>query len=230
MTRRTMQEKDTAVSEKTLQQLVEGFIATIESTTSYQQMLAGEVSSGQVAAYLVAMRYLISATPAHLRAAEETARRIGLNDVAEFCNQKFAEEVGHDQWATEDLGTLKQLTGSREPNDILPAMRKTVELLEQGCQAEPLFHPLYCYVVEDFTVTIGERWVGLVTQRSAIPRQALTVVTKHVELDVEHAEDGCRQLSNFFVRYPDNVPPAVSRVRTVLAQLGSFWEQLARVN
>jgi pyrroloquinoline quinone (PQQ) biosynthesis protein C len=147
-----------------------------------------------VATYLVNARYMVSQTPRHMSVAAARSLELGKPDLAAFFLRKRREELGHDRWADDDLAVIRNTFGvvpeeqpSRHIRDMLHSIGRIVEL-------EPSRYLAYTLFVEYLTVLLGPVWTGALTQNCAIPSEGLSVVTRHVELDVSHVEDELREL------------------------------------
>jgi hypothetical protein len=177
-----------------------------------------------VCAYLSSTRYLISQTIPNLGLAAQKARELGQHDLASCFLRKLREETGHDQWATEDISSLSRQFEIQDEACVVPAVLELVRLNRALIEVDPRLYLLYTLCAEYVTVLAGPAWVESLSA-AGIPSASLSVVTKHVQADQEHAEDGFRLLDEFLGEtWP---APAVERtLGQVFASLRSFCADL----
>ena len=77
----------------------------------------GELGSRSLALYLESLRYVFARSHANIVAAAERAQALQLPELCAYFRDKAAEEIGHDQWASNDLAQLP----SRAVDGIRPA-------------------------------------------------------------------------------------------------------------
>jgi hypothetical protein len=149
-----------------------------------------------VATYLLNARYMVSQTPGHMSAAAARSLELGRPDLAAFFLRKRREELGHDRWADDDLAVIQARFGvvpedrpSRHIRDMLHSMARIIDI-------DPSRYLAYTLFVEYLTVLLGPIWTGALSQNCDIPIEGLSVVTRHVELDVTHVEDELRELDS----------------------------------
>ncbi len=147
-----------------------------------------------VATYLVNARYMVSQTPGHMSAAARRSLELGRPDLAAFFLRKRGEELGHDRWADSDLSVLSARFGvvpedqpSRHIRDMLHSIARVIDL-------EPSRYLAYTLFVEYLTVLLGPVWTTALSHNCGIPSEGLTVITRHVELDVGHVAEELREL------------------------------------
>jgi hypothetical protein len=146
---------------------------------------SGRLPPRALALYLVSLRYLFESSQLTLRLAGERSRQLGDDKLTEFFRRKAGEEVGHDDWATEDLTHLPEtVTGRLEPADNVRAL---VELQKALIREHPLCFVAYILWAEYFSVLVGDSWLDAL-EASGYPRTQVTAIAKHLELDREHAE------------------------------------------
>lgn len=174
----------------------------------------GEVTRSCIRGYLENLHYLISQSPRCLRRAGERSRDTGLSAVAEFFEHKLEEEFGHEIWAERDIASMSD-SSTMLISGVLPAMQDLVAYIDETIERDPALYLAYILFAEYFTVMIGPVWLQLLEERCGIPRTSMTVVDKHVDLDVEHAEHGFEQVDDLV-----GDPAMLSTMREVL--LGSM--------
>lgn len=172
----------------------------------------GEVPPEAVARYLSSVLFLVQHTPIHLELARATAEAEGALELARYFGHKAVEEQGHDAWAEADLQQLGarfgELALSPQP---CPAIRALVAELSRGIREEPAAYLAYILFAEYITVLMGPIWVGALQKHCGVPQEALTVVSRHAELDREHVADCLAELEGLLV----DADPA--RVRALLS-------------
>lgn len=154
----------------------------------------GELSAETVAAYLMNVRFMVSHTPRHLGAAAKRCRELGRGDLAEFYGAKLVEEAGHEQWADSDLSRLGQVFGVRPPSEPSRQLLDLTHYLDRVIRDAPALYLAYTLFVEYSMLLLGPIWLQALRDGCNIPADALTVVSKHVELDLEHVADELREI------------------------------------
>lgn len=175
---------------------IEDYAARLERDNRLLRLArAGGVSSEIITAYLSGVLFMIRHTPIHLELAARQARAVGREDLAGFFLHKITEERGHDQWAMQDFKELAKLFGAAAAQPPHASMVALVGVVERAIGRQPASYLAYILLVEYLTVLIGPAWLAALEQRCGIPRHALSVVSKHVELDQQHVEDGLLSLN-----------------------------------
>jgi pyrroloquinoline quinone (PQQ) biosynthesis protein C len=167
----------------------------IESYAGLLQLARqGKVTPDIVTAYLSGVLFMIRQTPVHLQLAKRRASALGREDMAAFFEHKQTEERDHDRWAVDDIGSLQRLfgTASAQPPDA--NMVALAGFVESAITRQPASYLAYILLTEYLTVLVGPAWLSALEERCGIPRTALSVVSKHVELDQDHVAEGLREL------------------------------------
>lgn len=146
--------------------------------------------------YLANVRYVVSHTPALLKAAERRAKAEGASALAEYYRAKAAEEKGHDVWAENDLCQLRRT--NKAPVDFAPtpAAVDLVRFLGDAIEESSVSYLAYVFLAEYVMVLLGPEWQEALEKNCAFPSSAMTVVSHHVELDREHVEVGAQEIES----------------------------------
>jgi hypothetical protein len=158
----------------------------------------GDVSPELVGRYLRSLQYLIRNTMVHLSLAEARATALGQDALAAHFAAKRAEEQGHDRWAEADVARLCERFAIAVPDEPTPGMVAVVEANTRTVLEEPRFYLAYMLFAEYITVVLGPEWLSALAGKCGIPADYMTVVDKHVELDKDHATEGCTAIDEFF--------------------------------
>lgn len=185
---------------------------------------SGRVTPSVVVRYLTSLRYLLGLTPAHLSIAGARAAALGHTGLASYFAGKVEEEVGHDQWAEADARRIAAVFGAEPPSGpaatILALVRRTRDAIEH----DPFSYIAYILFAEYFTVTVGPEWMTALVENCGIPMAALTVVSRHVELDGEHAAEGCREIDALVEE--QSLPSLRAMLRDTMQGFSAFCDEL----
>ena len=77
---------------------------------------------------------------------------------------------------------------------VVPAIDELVTYLLDVIDARPVRYVAYILFVEYLTVLIGPEWINALADHCGIPRQAMSVISRHADLDKEHAAEGLHTL------------------------------------
>ncbi len=198
-----------------------------EALLQHPLMLAarsGSVTPQVVAKYLSSIHYLVQHTPPHLALACESARRAALPALARFYSEKLSEEVGHDEWAEEDLALLSarfQFEAKVLPS---PAIVGLVRDLEALIERDPTAYLAYILFSEYLTVLVGPLWVSTLQERCGVPAAALSVISRHAEADREHVSEGRRFIDALAPATAE--PRLVAAVDSAISRIVAFCDEL----
>ena len=171
----------------------------------------GEVTLDIVVGYLSGVAFMLGRTEPHLERAAARAREQGRPKLAEFYEHKRREETGHERWAQDDFSELRRLFGAAAAKPVPRAIVELARFLEDAMDAAPASYLAYILFAEYLTVLVGPTWLTLLEERCGIPKRALSAISKHVELDVAHVDEGLREIDALITSAD---APALSRVLT----------------
>ena len=180
----------------------------------------GLLTPAMMARYLASLRYLLEFSAPFLARARDLARSSGRHALADFFHQKVGEETGHHLWAVDDLTALQRrhaVPGAPEP---VPAIQALVEQIRVWIETEPALYLAYNMWAEYFTSLAGGEFVKVAIERCDIPADALTCLSKHVELDVGHAEEDIRTIAALV-----DDPALVPRLREVVVRTAELFDR-----
>jgi pyrroloquinoline quinone (PQQ) biosynthesis protein C len=184
----------------------------------------GEVPVEVVAEYLSSLLLLVRSTQVHLDIAHDTALSKGDEELADFFRGKSGEEQGHEVWAESDVALLGQRFSVSAPAPSAPVER-LVAYLDDVVRTRPAHYLAYSVFAEYFTVLAGPSWVSALDQHCGIPVEALTTVTRHVELDRAHAAKGLEQV-DFLLTPSRNGEAAVDTLHVSMDHIHEFCDHL----
>jgi hypothetical protein len=140
-------------------------------------------------------------TPLHLKAASKRAQTLGLIEVAQFMEEKYNDEYGHQNWVKDDLKKLDAIPENFQnyyANSILTSgIQDLISYVDSLANTKPLSYMAYVTFLEYFTVLAAPEFLEYVEKYCKIPRTSLSVVVKHGELDKIHVEDNLIAISKF---------------------------------
>jgi hypothetical protein len=169
----------------------------LTSSPLLQRARQGRIVPSVVHGYLRSLHYIISHTVPHLQAARKTAIARGNLELAVHFELKEREETGHEAWAESDMRRLAQCFGDIGQVTPSPSIVGLARFIERLIDEDPRLYVAYVLCVEYFTVLLGPAWIDALTGSCGVPATALTVVSKHVEADAEHAREGFDALERF---------------------------------
>lgn len=182
----------------------------------------GSLLPAHITHYLSNIHHLVAQTPPNLRRAEARARAVGLGELATHYGVRLSEETGHEEWAVDDLAALR--AAAPGPGVRLePALVQLLGYLHEIIDEEPTLYLSYCLFAEQLTVLLGGDWLALLEERCGIPRAAMTVVDRHVELDIHHVEEALESIDALVVE-----PRMLPRLREVLATSIQYFDRFCR--
>lgn len=175
----------------------------------------GELSDRAAAQYLEATRYVTSRSAGMLEVARKRAEQQGRVALADFFKRKCLEEDGHDGWAAADLEQFEPEV--QDSVKVVEGARRLVALQRSLIEEDPRLHAVYCYWGEYHVVLLAE--VGLsALENSGFDRANFTIITKHMDADAVHAQEGFESLDRLLAPSPD---PA--RMRRVVTEAGAHY-------
>lgn len=175
---------------------IESFAARRRDNPVFRMAEEGTITFGMVRRYIACIHHMIKLTPVHLTRARERARALGDEALAAHFEHKLVEETGHDVWAEEDLESLSRMMNAPVVDEAAPSAKRLGAYIEGVIDEDPALYLAYIAFTEYMTVIIAPEWLALLEERCGIPKTALTVVDKHVELDRDHAEEAFAQMDD----------------------------------
>jgi hypothetical protein len=170
--------------------------------------------------------YLVRHTPFHLSLARDSAEQWGDLELRRFFQHKLGEEHGHDQWAESDLKEMGAHFGSsvgatREPCRAILAL---VRDLERAIRVAPASYLAYILFAEYITVLMGPVWVDALREHCGVPADALSVVSRHAELDREHVAECVAEFDALLAA--SDAPRAFDTLRVAMSHFEAFCDEL----
>jgi hypothetical protein len=103
----------------------------------------------------------------------------------------LGEEHGHDAWAESDLRAMGTHFGAVVVAERAPcrAILALVQDLERAIASAPSSYLAYILFAEYITVLMGPVWVNALREHCGVPAEALSVVSRHADLDREHVAE-----------------------------------------
>lgn len=183
----------------------------------------GKVTPRAAARYVENLRYAFALTPVCLSRARAVAAARGLHELADFFERKLAEEAGHDAWAVDDLQRLGEAKGADCEGYSVSAFSELATLLLELIDRDPRLYLVYIFFAEYVTVLLGSELLEQLQSRCGIPRDLLTSLGRHVELDAHHADEGIEAL-DCYLDDPSLLPSA----RALVSCFAESYEDVMR--
>ena len=180
---------------KVLTRCIDQFYAELKGKNIfYQRVLSGHVTVEEFALFIKNVSFLTAQTPEHLEAARQAAEEKGLKTLARFFKAKRLEEADHEKWGEADLAGIqaRHLKQKQDP-DVLPEMKSFVEANAASIRKDPFLYFVYILFAEYFTVIAGPECLAAVERSTKIPRELMSIIDKHAELDKDHVQDWGKQ-------------------------------------
>jgi len=143
----------------------------------------GLLTTELVKNYVRNLEYLFKSNCQHIAVAADLYQANPV--LSNFFINKFEEENGHDQWARNDLKAL----GQESNLQAMSEMEEMVRFLELTLKTSPYAYISYMYFAEYMTAVLGPIWLELMKKNLGINSTQVTSLSKHVELDGDHASE-----------------------------------------
>lgn len=171
----------------------------------FEKIVQGRTRPEDLSKLLVGTRYLLTQTPVHLKLALQQAREMEneFPGISRYFEHHLAEEVGHDQWATDDLTRIRNLSDRKSIDlTVAPSMVGLVRYVRNIVSTDPVLFIPYILFAEYLAVIAVPYTVESLEKYCGISRDVMSVFTRHAELDVEHASEDCRIIDDVIEKAP----------------------------
>ena len=158
---------------------------------------AGELSPAMLSNYLFNMRILVQHGPEHLARAHRVALQRGHDELAAHYAEKREEELGHHVWAENDLGLVEARFGARPHGRPCPGLLQLLRFIEDTIDRDPRLYLPYLLLAEYLIVLRVDEWLALLEARCGIPKEMVTILGAHAELDRHHTAEGIAVIDRF---------------------------------
>jgi hypothetical protein len=204
---------------------IEAYAQRLRSSDMYRRARRGDLSPRAIAAYVANLRLLIERTHTHLCQARDRSHELGRPALATFFEQRASEELGHEQWADNDMIQLGDLFGTKFFPDRSTAIIALLGYLRKTINLEPALFLAYMILAEYVTVLLGSEWLALLQERCNVPSTAMTVVGNHVDLDREHVLGNLRELDSL-VNDQELAEPLLATLEMSMRYFDSFFVEI----
>ena len=133
----------------------------------------------------------------HLELAAKTSKIMSMKDHYNFFAEKIKEEEGHDKWAEDDLKIQRDLGAKESSAAILPSMQALIDFNGSNIKKDPDLYLPYILLAEYFTVIATPPMLEALENNNNIPREAMSVLGNHAELDKHHINEWEEEVSEF---------------------------------
>lgn len=169
---------------------IEKWVAQRDQNPLLRMAQQGTLTAAMIMRYIANATHMVRLTPGHILTARDGARAAGDEALASHYQHKFDEEVGHARWGERDLESLKRLASAPADPSVTVATQELAKYLADSIALDPATYLAYLAFSEHITVALGPELLTLVEERCGIPRSSLSLIENHVELDIEHVEEG----------------------------------------
>ncbi len=181
----------------------------------------GTLGLDSIAFYLQNIRELLRYTPRHLAKARAAAAAIGDHDLAAHYRHKLGEEVGHDQWADDDLTSLNANVQASHA-EIGVSMRELIQWIEGIIEEDPTLYLSHILFTEYLIVLLGPEWLALLEARCQVPQSSMSVIGKHADLDRHHVDEAMDEIDRLV-----GEPQKLRRMRAVMVELTELFDRFS---
>ncbi len=176
--------------------------------------------------YLSGLEMLFKASYRNLSLAADKASANGDEELARFFSAKRDEELGHDQWARDDLKFVSAPEKGSMPKVQPESAQFICDFGHYLADLDPFYYLGYVSFAEYMTTYLGPRFLEC-TSENGLDKSKISALSNHVVLDVGHAEENFELIES---RFQD--PAVRDRFNSVVQQssilLSAFFEECAR--
>lgn len=166
---------------------LDDFVMSVMESRFHHEVLAGRFSKMQVGVYLFNLHSLISMTPQHIINAHQYCEKKGDAVLSKFFADKLPEEEGHEQWAVDDISKLNLNANEYNNLKLIKTMNQMITYLNSLSARDPQGYLGYQFFAEYVTVQYAPILIDNLAKKCQINPACLSVLSNHVELDLEHA-------------------------------------------
>jgi pyrroloquinoline quinone (PQQ) biosynthesis protein C len=206
---------------------IERYSCQAKENPAYKMARDGTLGRENVAKYVFNIRHLLQHTPKHLSQAYQRAIEREDRQLADFFKSKMAEEVGHDQWADQDLEHFRTAFGIKIDHGVTPSLGALLTHLARTIDEDPTLYLAYILFAEYFTVLEGPELLAVLEERCGIPKAFMTAIGNHAELDKEHVAEGLDTI-DALVTDPSYLGPMRSTLHQSIRHFDQFLVEVAQ--
>jgi hypothetical protein len=188
----------------------------------------GQIKTSTIHTYLINLHYIFSQTQFRLQEAHDVSNSLGMPELAQFYKEKIAEEVGHENWAANDLHSLNKDLNPNEQG-VLNSVEKFNNFLKHEIQKDPVPYLAYIFFVEYLTVQLGPEWISTLENNCNIPSTSMSSISNHVILDKDHAEQDL-EIFDKLEKYNISVAGIFCMLYSSMLYIEDFYNELAELN
>jgi pyrroloquinoline quinone (PQQ) biosynthesis protein C len=177
---------------------IDNYLERLKRTSPlFQNARNGKLQPENIANYVFNIRHLVSQTQFHLALARKRASMKNSPSLAQYFASKMQEEAGHEVWGDEDLERIRARYGKAPTPRVSSFMKKLIDEIEESIERNPALYVVYMLFAEYQTVAAGPEILELMETNCQIPKEMISVVGNHIELDRDHAEEGLKCADEF---------------------------------
>lgn len=212
-----------------LKTLIEDFSATVLKVNPFAVAAKnGTLEESHVVTYLTNLVWIFQQHSAKLLPAIEKARILGQNEVVQFMEEKYAEELDHYQWPQEDLKNRGVMVDAKSDAGVTPSARGLISHIEALVEKDPTLFISYMVLVEYFTVLAAPEFLKNIELNCGITSSQLTAISKHIEADEKHVVDDFEVIS-LVVHGADQEAEMTSSLKQGMVLVDQFLSECAGV-
>lgn len=156
----------------------------------FKKIFSGTLEPEQLELYLFNMKASLKSTIVQCKNGAKRCEITGDRKLRDFFLLKAQEEVGHDQWAEEDLENIyKEFTIENKKSSLSIHMVNIIEYNNALIEKDPRLYLVFMMFAEYFTVIAGPECIEKFNTLCNIPTNCVSVIEKHATLDQEHVHE-----------------------------------------
>lgn len=163
----------------------------------------GTLTLQQFHDYLNNLVYFFRHTVIHFAIARDRSAELGRDDLVAFFDEKIREETGHERWALNDLRRSGKVQDDVDLSRVAPATHRLLAYSVDLIERDPELFLAYMFYHEYMTVLGGPQLLADLEERCGIPREQVSAIAFHVELDQHHVEDDLAGIERVVERSPE---------------------------
>jgi hypothetical protein len=101
-----------------------------------------------------------------------------------------------------------------------------VQLVRSEIELDPSVLMAYAFFIESLVLQIGPPLLGDIESRCGIPREMLSVIGNHVQLDAHHTIEGAQEIERFLSQHPEKTPAFEAITRRTMYLFADFCSEV----
>lgn len=197
----------------------------LRSNSLFLALREREPKKNELAQYITDTHFLITFTQPNLKKALNASIAIYNTKLSYYFLEKIFEEIGHEKWAEEDLKN-NNISNRSDNHSPTKSMQSLVSFLSKMASESPLNYSAYVLVAEETVAKFGDRVLQLF-RASKNGNNTLSVIDKHINLDIAHSESDKNKLTEIFTDLNrQELDGVIATVNESLNLINSAFEEI----